>query len=276
MTSPNPIQEPSHPTIYFNPNPVLLIIDDDPDNFYIVEEILQKDPYKLHYANTGEIGISSLSTCTPDLILLDLQMPGMDGIEVCRRIKSHDRWKTIPIMMVTAMGAKETLGQCLETGADDFISKPVNSIELRARVKSLLRIKAQYDHIQSQYAQIQEFTKVQRDTINLLGENLHGLTGNLARNFPHELNTPLNGIIGIINFLQMHLGTLDTQKISDLLTLAETSATRLERLTNKFMLYLDLELSKVRGNESAEVTAFPNPKLQKRVVIRSNGTEHES
>jgi PAS domain S-box-containing protein len=82
------------------------------------------------------------------LILLDVMMPDMDGIEVCERIKAISKYRPIPIIMVTALTAKEDLAQCLSMGASDFISKPVNAIELRARVQSMLRMKQQYDALQ--------------------------------------------------------------------------------------------------------------------------------
>jgi DNA-binding response OmpR family regulator len=127
----------------------------------------------------------------PDLILLDVMMPNMDGIEVCQKIKTDIQWKAIPIIMVTALTAKEDLARCLEAGADDFVSKPINRIELLARIKSMLRIKQQYDTIQ-------HFSVIQRNTINILGQNLEELTSNLATNLPHELNTPLAGIVSVI------------------------------------------------------------------------------
>ena len=75
-------------------------------------------------------------------------MPDMDGIEVCEHIKSISKYRPIPIIMVTALTAKEDLAQCLNAGADDFISKPVNPLELKARLQSMLRIKQQYDALQ--------------------------------------------------------------------------------------------------------------------------------
>jgi diguanylate cyclase len=126
----------------------ILIIDDEPDNFDVIEILLSQQDYQLHYAASGKDAIATMDSFNPDLILLDVMMPEMDGIEVCRRIKAMPQWAAIPIIMVTALTSKEDLSLCLEAGADDFLSKPVNSLELRARVRSMLRIRQQYQQLE--------------------------------------------------------------------------------------------------------------------------------
>ena len=128
-----------------NDLPIILIVDDEPDNFDVIELILHEQNYVLHYASSGREALSRIDTFQPDLILLDVMMPQMDGIELCRRIRNLPAWKNIPIIMVTALSTKEDLAKCLNAGAYDFISKPLNTLEFRARVKSMLRIKKQQD-----------------------------------------------------------------------------------------------------------------------------------
>lgn len=227
-------------------NSSILVIDDEPDNFDVIETLLNQQNYRLHYAAGGREAIASLDTFAPDLILLDVMMPGMDGLEVCREIKALSRWQFIPIIMVTALSAKEDLARCLSAGADDFISKPVNRLELTARVRSTLRIKEQHDRLQ-------EFSRLQRDTINILGKNLEELTDNIARGFPHELNTPLNGMIGTIEFLKDHLEEMEPAAIRERLDRLDRSARRLEHLTQKFQVYLELELFTSRQTEPERV-----------------------
>ena len=101
----------------------ILVIDDEPDNFDVIETLLNAQDYGLHYASGGMEAIANLDHYQPDLILLDVMMPGLDGMEVCRRIKAMPAWKAVPIMMVTALGAKSDLAACLAAGANDFISK---------------------------------------------------------------------------------------------------------------------------------------------------------
>ena len=126
----------------------ILIVDDEPHNFDVIEALLTAYDYELNYASSGQEALESLEILEVDLILLDVMMPDVDGIKVCERIKAIPQYQPIPIIMVTALSTKEDLAQCLSAGADDFISKPVNALELRARVQSMLRIKQQYNALQ--------------------------------------------------------------------------------------------------------------------------------
>ncbi|MEB3231614.1 MAG: EAL domain-containing protein [Leptolyngbyaceae bacterium] len=125
----------------------ILIVDDEPDNFDVIETFLNQKNYQLHYTASGQDAIASLPILCPDLILLDVMMPGIDGIEVCRRIKSMPEWKAVPIIIITALTAKADLVRCFDSGADDFISKPINRLELQSRVRSMLRIHQQYQQL---------------------------------------------------------------------------------------------------------------------------------
>ncbi|WP_271253070.1 hybrid sensor histidine kinase/response regulator [Pseudanabaena sp. Chao 1811] len=223
--------------------PNILVVDDEPNNFDVIETFLSEQDYQLYYASNGDSALGILETVQPDLILLDVMMPGIDGIEVCRRIKAMPQWENVPIIMVTALTSKEDLARCLNAGADDFIGKPVNSSELRARVHSMMRIKQQYDNIKS-------LSNLQTQTIDLLQNSLQELSGNLASSLPHELNTPLNGIVGSIGILLEDYEIMPPEEIKEFLLLAQESATRLERLTRKFLTYVYLELSPYKSPSS--------------------------
>ncbi len=147
-----------------NKQPQILVIDDEPDNFAVVEALLHKENYQLHYAASGQQGYTKIAAIQPDVILLDVMMPGTNGIEVCRQIKQNARWKNIPIVMVTALSNKKDLAKCMSSGADDLISKPLNGLELRARVRLMIRISQQQQTIQDlrqqaqfKTAQLQQF-----------------------------------------------------------------------------------------------------------------------
>ena len=217
----------------------ILVVDDEPDNFDVIETLLSEQNYQLHYAANGKSAIASLEAFQPDLILMDVMMPEMDGIEVCRRIKANPEWQIVPIIMVTALNSKSDLANCLNAGADDFISKPINSVEMRARVHSMLRIKQQYDNIQA-------LSEIQSNTINILESTLNELRGTLSSRMSHELNTPLNGIMGTISLLKEDIENMDILEIREMLGWVDDSAQRLENLTKKFLLYLELESSPSR------------------------------
>jgi two-component system, sensor histidine kinase and response regulator len=211
----------------------ILIVDDEPDNFDVIEALLPSESYQLHYASCGEDAIAALDKFDPDLILLDVMMPGIDGMEVCRRIKLMSKWHNVPIIMVTALFGKEDLARCLAAGATDFINKPVNGLELRARVNSMLRIKKQYDRIQS-------LSKLQRNNIHSLANNLNEIRLDLAVGFPNEFNTPLSSISDNINYLKQNVERLSLTETLQMLDSSERSITRLHTLTQKFWLYLKL------------------------------------
>lgn len=127
----------------------VLVIDDEPDNFDVLDTFLCHEGYQLHYAPSGQAALNLLDTFQPDVILLDVMMPNMSGIEFCQQFKADAQWRHIPVIMVTSLTSKQDLARCLAAGADDFVAKPVNSVELRARLRSMLRIKQQYDDLQS-------------------------------------------------------------------------------------------------------------------------------
>jgi two-component system, sensor histidine kinase and response regulator len=211
----------------------ILVIDDEPDNFDVIEALLPNESYRLHYASSGENAIAALDKFDPDVILLDVMMPGLDGIEVCKRIKLMSQWQAVPIVMVTALSGKEDLARCLAAGADDFICKPVNGLELRARVNSMLRIKKQHDRIQS-------FSKLQRNNIHSLTNNLNEIRLDLAVGFPNEFNYPLSLLSDNIKTLKQnieHLSLIDTLQI---LEESDRSVLQLYTLTQKFWFYLKL------------------------------------
>ncbi len=213
----------------------ILVIDDETYNFDVIQTLLSNQTYKLDYATSGQDALDNLEDYQPDVILLDVMMPKMDGIEVCRRLKSMDAWKHVPIIMVTSLTAKKDIALCLESGADDFISKPVDRLELGARIKSMLRLKQQYD-------QIKALSKLQENTIHVLQNNMDELCGNLSFTLPHELSTPLNGVCGAIEMVITDHQSMKSEEIHEWLSLAKQSIQRLEKLTKKFMQYTKLEI----------------------------------
>jgi len=118
----------------------ILLVDDDATNIITLEAILGSDDYELHSATNGTDACILAETLSPDLILLDVMMPGMSGIEVCTHIRAMPRIKSIPIIMLTALNDHASRLECLRAGADDFISKPCAFDELRARVATITRL----------------------------------------------------------------------------------------------------------------------------------------
>ena len=134
--------------------PKILIIDDEERNIRLLKAMLLSEEYHLTGVLSGKEALESLDEINPDLILLDVMMPEIDGFEVCSLIKQDEKTRAIPVIIVTALNEKEHRIKALKAGADDFLSKPVDRTELMIRVKSLLRIKAYHDKLISSFKEI--------------------------------------------------------------------------------------------------------------------------
>lgn len=135
-------------TLSTNGKPVILIVDDIPVNIQLIQSYLAAAGYETVVAQNGEEAIFRVRESLPDLILLDVMMPKMNGLDTCRILKQNKQTQHIPIIMVTALNELDDKIRGIEAGADDFISKPFNRLELLARVKSLLRLKFFHDQLQ--------------------------------------------------------------------------------------------------------------------------------
>jgi adenylate cyclase len=129
--------------------PQVLVVDDQPANLRLLEAILTPRGYDVRMAGSGEEALKAIADSEVDLVLLDIVMPGLDGYEVCRRIREQADTAYLPVVMVTASGDEQKV-KALEAGADDFVTKPINTSELLARVASLARIKRYQDTIRRQ------------------------------------------------------------------------------------------------------------------------------
>ena len=134
----------------------ILVVDDIPVNIQLLKKQLNSEGYEAIVARNGEEALVQVEKEKPDLVLLDVMMPKMDGFETCKILKSNEKTKYIPIIMVTALNEIQDKVKGIEAGADDFITKPFNKLELLARVKSLLRIKRLHDQLQEKVEQLEQ------------------------------------------------------------------------------------------------------------------------
>ncbi len=157
----------------------ILVVDDSPDNCFLIQTILQDAEYQVEVADSGPVALTKLEEAPPDLVLLDVMMPGMDGYEVTRRMRQNANLPFIPILLITAYD-QLSVAQGLDMGADDFIRKPVEFDELLARVRSLLRLKHSVE---------------ERDQIARQREDF-------VSRLTHDLRTPLVAADRMLNLLQ--------------------------------------------------------------------------
>src|SRR5438067_251773 len=135
----------------------VLVVDDTPLNIKLLGDLLTVKGYAVATANNGEEALAKLASDAPDLVLLDVMMPGLSGYDVCRRIRAEPATALLPVVMVTSLDPQQERIHGIEAGADDFLSKPINQPELFARVRSLLRIKALQDEVRRQADALKEW-----------------------------------------------------------------------------------------------------------------------
>ena len=152
----------------------ILVVDDVPENVRLLEAVLAPRGYDVVSANDGRAALELVESANPDLVLLDVLMPQMDGYAVCRRLREHEETAVLPVIMVTADAGPEKT-KAIDAGADDLISKPFNHDELLARVRSLLRIKRYHDTIKTQAAELLELNGTLEERVQAQVDELERL-----------------------------------------------------------------------------------------------------
>ena len=159
------------------PRPTILVVDDTPDNLHLLSALF-KDDYKVRVASNGEKALSICHSDTPpDLVLLDIMMPGMDGFEVAQRMREHPSSEHIPVIFVTAMTDNDARLKGLSMGAVDFVTKPVDPDVLKPRVRNFLRYVELHKQLQADYDSMQEAARLREDVEHI---TRHDLKGSLA------------------------------------------------------------------------------------------------
>ncbi len=200
----------------------ILIIEDEDDIRDIIVEILTAHGYQVIDTDNGETGINLAIAHHPDLILCDIMMPGMDGYEVLRQLHGNPSTDMISFIFLTAKAAKEDMRQAMELGADDYLTKPFTRAELLGAVK----IRLEKKRLLQQQSE----------------KKLDDLRQNLARSLPHELLTPLNGILGFAKLLSDQATKITADELKEMSEMIETSAWRLHRTIQNFLLHAQLEI----------------------------------
>ncbi len=139
--------------------PIVLVVDDNQQNLELLQAYLEDTHCQTVPASDGPEALEIISTEPPDLVLLDIMMPKMSGFEVCKRIKNDPKTCDIPVIMVTALSEFGDIERAIDSGTDDFLSKPVNKLELVTRVKTMLKLKHLSDKLERTLAYLSEIEK---------------------------------------------------------------------------------------------------------------------
>lgn len=220
--------------------PRVLIVDDERRNAELLKVMLTPEGYVLLTASNGEDALALLADQQPDLILLDVMMPGMDGYQVAAKIKQNPATNNIPVIMLTALDDRNARMLGLNAGAEDFLTKPVDRAELCVRVRNLLRLKAYGDKLRVAHAAL-AIALAEASDARLMAEHANNAKTQFLRAMSHELRTPLNAISGYTEILEMGIrGVVNPAQVKDLGRIKRASAYLL-RLINDVLTIARLE-----------------------------------
>ena len=184
-------------------NPTILCVDDIEANLELLESVLVPRGYTVVTAAGGQVALSKLKSQPIDLVLLDVMMPGMNGFDVCRQIKGDQKLRNIPVILITALSAREDRIRGIEAGAEEFLSKPLDQTEALARIRMLLKVK-EFD---DDRRRAEEALQLSNDRLR----EVEALRDSLVDMIVHDLRNPLTAIVNFAHFIE----TVDGEHLSE-------------------------------------------------------------
>ncbi|MBI5367775.1 MAG: hybrid sensor histidine kinase/response regulator [Planctomycetes bacterium] len=219
----------------------ILVVDDDRTNTLLLADLLSVAGHTARVANSGAQALALAAEQTPDLVLLDIMMPGMDGYQVCRKLRAEAATRLVPVVMVTALRETDDRIAGIDAGADDFISKPFNRHELLARVHSLLRIRRLHGELERALAGQKRLSQMKDQLTHLI---------------IHDLRNPLSGIMGNLDLLSLKKDNL-TEKQARFIEEGRRSSKELLKLIAALLDVTKMEEGKLElKREATDLTAL--------------------
>ena len=235
---PMPVQPPAA-------SPNVMIVDDNPANLRLLEEMLRQQGHEVHAFPRGRLALAEAERNSPDLILLDVNMPEMNGYEVCKRLKSVEKLAAIPVIFLSALTETEDKVRAFQSGAVDYIAKPFQFEEVNARVETHLKLHELQRVLQRHNEHLEE--TVAARTRELAGANerltiLDRSKGDFLKLISHEFRTPLNGVLGIS---QLIMGEMEATTLNlELKQAFEKSRLRMLAILDDGLLLTQIDVSK--------------------------------
>lgn len=208
----------------------VLVVDDEPQNVMLLQDLLEAHGYRVWTAGDGQNGLVLATEHNPDVVLLDVMMPRLSGFDVCRRLKAEPSTAMIPVLLVTALDAREDRLAGIDAGASDFISKPIDSADLILRVRNAVATKRLHDQLSTQLRRLQEL-EAARDT--------------LTHMVVHDLRSPLTGLIGYIELLSAIARDTGNAEAVEYTTDAQAIACRLTEMVSQVLDVSRLEAGRM-------------------------------
>lgn len=213
--------------------PLILIIDDIPQNLQLLGTILKKKQYEVAVATGGQQALNALENISPDLILLDIMMPEMDGYEVCRRIKENVSTSHIPVIFLTGKTETDDMVKGFRIGAADYVTKPFNAAELLARVNTHLDLKRSHDLLQQKNRELEEINASKDTFFSIIS---------------HDLKNPFTGLLNLTQLLRDDLDELEHEEIREFADLINESAEQYYKLLQNLLQWARLERGQMEYN----------------------------
>jgi signal transduction histidine kinase len=239
---------------------LILIVDDTPTNLEVISATLADAGLECAISVSGDRALQQIEKFLPDLILLDVMMPGIDGFETCRRLKMSDRTRHIPVIFMTALSDAESKVKALELGAVDFISKPFHESEILARVKTHLQLYHLTQNLEAQVAQ--KNAELISSQLHLIQNEKMSALGNLVAGIAHEINNPIGCIVGNVTAVQ--------ESIIDLFQMIDLYQQALPQPSEPFATALDdIDLDYLRQDLPKLVKAMKDSGDRIKAISRS-------
>lgn len=204
----------------------IMIVDDEPENLYVLNEILQSRKHRVVAFPRGELALEAAVAHPPDAVLLDVRMPGMNGYEVCSRFKSNSRLRDVPILFFSALTGSNEKIEAFKAGAVDYLQKPVNEVEVLARVETHLQLRRYAAGLEMLVQERASALAEANRRLKILDDAKTDWLNMLS----HELRTPLTGILSVSELLLRELAV--ESKWNDLKLVYETSRMRIQELVD--------------------------------------------